>query len=86
MKIPDDVVIKAADAFKAAYDADERFSDQIRAAVQAGIDWERDQCARIAKIGWLNANCGTIGDADYGNALCEEIEAMIRARNSHDDP
>lgn len=48
------------------------------AEAQAAAAVVVDRCARLAKSGWMTADAGTIGDADYGAALCEEIEGQIR--------
>lgn len=43
-----------------------------------------DRCARLVKSGWLTADAGVIGDADYGAALCEEIEQQIKGLLEND--
>lgn len=38
-----------------------------------------EAAAKIAKNAWLVSTHGTIGDADYGNAICEQAANDIRA-------
>lgn len=38
-----------------------------------------EECAKIAKVGWLTITRSEIGDADQECELCEEIAASIRA-------
>jgi hypothetical protein len=44
-----------------------------------------EKARSIAKNGWITANCGTIGDADYGAELCEYIADQIAALGEKKD-
>jgi hypothetical protein len=61
-------------AITAAIIADRASDERVRA--------EREACAKIAKVAWLTSDTGTIGNADYGEALCNEIFESIRSRSS----
>ncbi len=43
-----------------------------------------EKAARLAKVAWLN-DVGTLGDADYGSALCEQLSDAIRALISREE-
>ena len=57
------------------YDFTEEAADRIE-QLEAAL---RD-ASGIAKVAWMEATLGTLGDADYGCELCEWIAEAIDAR------
>jgi len=52
--------------------------DELRAALRVGVEWEREQCAKVAE----NSRCQTVGDKRRADA----IAATIRARDKSSQP
>lgn len=50
----------------------------VRAA-RAVIRRTLEFAAGRAKVAWLTTDCGAIGDAEYGEALCNEISEALRS-------
>jgi hypothetical protein len=49
------------------------FDGEARAALRIALE----EAAMVAKVQWLKSDHGTLGDADYGCAICEEAAAAI---------
>ena len=61
---------------------------EARAALAIAERRIREDCAGKAKIAWLEADVGILGDADYASALCEWTSDAILAsipENKDDD-
>ena len=76
-----DLTTSTDELTQAALDA--RFSiEQLEEAEAALAECRAktiEECARIAKAGWLSSKRTVIGDADREAERCDEIEAAIRA-------
>jgi Cys-tRNA synthase (O-phospho-L-seryl-tRNA:Cys-tRNA synthase) len=60
-------------------------AERAKRALAEAVAAEREACAKIAKVAWLDCPYGEIADADVMNQLCEHIEAAIRARSKGND-
>lgn len=50
-----------------------------RTVARAVIRRTLEFAAGRAKVAWLTTDCGTIGDAEYGEALCNELSEDLRS-------
>lgn len=73
----DDLTLVYMWAYKMAENKYKARIEQLEAALE--------KARSIAKNGWITANCGTIGDADYGAELCEYIADQIAALGEKKD-
>jgi hypothetical protein len=75
--IPDDVVERAANAYG---DASGDHYDCLRAALRIAVEWEREQCAKVAEQKRIApTNCHPALVADLRS---DRIAAAIRARSN----
>jgi hypothetical protein len=81
VKVPENVVLAVRLELDNWSSADKlAWESACQIAYDAGRKAEREEIAPMAKTAWLTSSHGIIGDADYGEALCAELEAAIRAR------
>jgi hypothetical protein len=71
MEIHDKVIAVVGDA----REPEEICRDAARAALRIALE----AAAKVAKVQWLKSDHGTLGDADYGCALCEEAAKATRS-------
>ena len=55
------------------------FQSMERGKAVAVIRRTLEFAAGRAKVAWLTTDCGTIGGAEYGEALCNEISEDLRS-------